>query len=177
MKRLGLVLMSVALLVALSACAANATPTPTPSPMATVLPTTSPMPGATATDGLPDPSATDDAAQTSAMTGPESATLSKKANDAAAKISEIDSCVTAIIGDTCVAGVTFDPQYKGAMTDRIRDMVSSRIQSAAPVVERVAVTTDPELTAQIGAMAEKISKAGALSPLTGEFDSVLNKMQ
>ena len=75
---------------------------------------------------------TDDAAMTAKMTGPQSAELSRKANEAAAKISEIDSCVTAILGDTCVAGVTFDAQYQGALTDRIRDMVASCIQSAVP---------------------------------------------
>ncbi|MCL1964327.1 MAG: YhcN/YlaJ family sporulation lipoprotein [Firmicutes bacterium] len=169
MKRFGLLLMCLALVLVITACAA-ATPAPAPiqSPM------TSPMPGGT---GELNPYPTDGAAQTAAMSGVESSALSKKANDAAVKISEIDSCVTAIIGDTCLAGVTFDPRYQGALTDRIRDMVSSRIQSVAPDIQRVAVTNDPELAAQINTVAEKISKANALGGLTGEFDTVLGRIQ
>lgn len=178
MKRIGLVFLCLGIVVAMTACAANATPTPSP----TIMPSASPltptmMPGAT--DLLPgvSPSPTDNAAATTAaMTSAESAALSKKANDAAAKISEIDSCVTAIIGDTCMAGVTFDAQYKGELTDRIVDMVTSRIQSVAPAVERVAVTVDPAIAAQIGSVAEKISKTSTLGDMTGEFDTVLNKI-
>lgn len=173
MKKISLLVLCLALVATLAACSANANPTPTPmvTPMATT-----PMPGTT--NGMnPIATPTDDAATTAAMTGAESSALSKKANEAASKISEIDSCVTAIIGDTCVAGVTFDAQYQGAMTDRIRDMVSARIQSAAPVIERVAVTSDPEIAAQISTVAEKISSASTVGELTGELDAVLGKIQ
>ena len=172
MKTLGLSLMCLALALALTACAAAA-PKPSPSPTTGAM--TSPLPGVS---GSPEifPSPTDHAAATSAMTGPESAALSKKANESAVKISEIDSCVTAILGDTCLAGVTFDPRYQGALTDRIRDMVTSRIQSVAPEVKRVAVTSNPEIAAQIGSVAEKIGKASTLGELTVEFDAVLGRM-
>lgn len=171
MKRIGLLLTCIALVAVLTACAANSAPAPTPMP--TTVPTLPPGPGM---DGA-SPGPTDGALTTAAMTGAESSAFSKKANDAAAKISEVDSCVTAIIGDTCVVGVTFDGQYKGELTDRIRDMVSSRIQSAVPTVERVAVTSDPALTAQIGVVADKISSADALSGLTGDLNDVLSKIQ
>lgn len=172
MKKISLLVLCLMLVATLAACSANANPTPTLTPMATA----TPMPGVT--NGVnPNPTATDDAAMTAAMTGAESTALSKKANEAASKISEIDSCVTAIIGDTCVAGVTFDPRYQGAMTDRIRDMVSTRIQSAAPIVDRVVVTNDPEIAAQISTVAEKISKATALGDLTGELDAVMGMIR
>ena len=170
MKRTGLLLMCLALALALTACAA-ATPAPAPTQMPTPMMT----PEITGTDEV-NPTPTDEAALTAAMSGAESSALSKKANEAAVKISEIDSCVTAIIGNTCLAGITFDSRYQGALTDRIRDMVSSRIQSAAPAVERVAVTSDPEIAAQIGSVAEKINKANALGELTGEFDAVLGRI-
>ena len=172
MKTFGLLLMCLALALSLTACAAAA---PKPAPSHTPGAVTSPLPDVSGSPEV-NPSPTDNVAVTSAMTGTESAALSKKANEAAVKISEIDSCVTAIIGDTCLAGVTFDQRYQGALTDRIRDMVTSRIQSVAPGVERVAVTSDPEIAAQIGSVAEKISKAGALGELTGEFDTVLGRM-
>jgi len=111
------------------------------------------------------------------MTTAESAALSKKANDAAAQVSEIDGCVTAIVGNTCLAGVTFDKQYQGEMTDRIRDMVASRIQSVAPSVERVAVTHDPALVAQIEDVANQIGTARNMGEVTERFDSVMEKMQ
>ncbi len=172
MKKIGLLILGVTLAAALTACSSN-TPTATPTPMVTTMPTM--FPGATGTNPMASPTATGEI-PTLSMTGSESTALSKKANDAAVRISEIDSCVTAIIGDTCVAGVTFDTQYKGVLSERIVDMVTSRIQSVAPGVERVAVTNDPEIAAQIGTVAEKISKASALGELTGEFDAVLAKI-
>lgn len=183
MKRIGLLLLFVCLVVALTACKAGSAPIPSPSPsmLPSAYPQVSPglegTPGIGVTPGIgASPVPNDRAMLTAAMTGPESSALSKKANDAAAKISEVDSCVTAIIGDTCVAGVTFDKQYKGELTDRIRDMVASRIQSVVPTVERVAVTNDPEIAAQIGAVAEKISKTDSLGDLAGELDAVIGRI-
>lgn len=169
MKKTVLVILSLVMLIGLSACAANSAPMPEPMAF-----TPSPMPGATNLEGSPAP--TGNAATVAAMTGSESSTLSKKANDAATRISEINSCVTAIIGDTCIAGVQFDPQYKGEMTDRIRDMVTARIQSAAPALERIAITSDPEISSEINNMAEKISKSNQLGELTGELNTLIGKI-
>lgn len=172
MKRIGLLLLCLLVGVMLTACATSAAPTPTPmtSPMNSMLPSMTP-------DVLGTPAPTDGAQMTAAMTGTESAAFSKKANDATGKISEIGSCVTAIIGNTCVAGVQFDSQYKGELTDRIRDMVASRIQSAVPTVDRVAVTSDPEISTQISSIADQISKTDALGGLAGELDAVFGKIQ
>lgn len=175
MKKMSMLLVCLVMAAAMTACSANpGSVAPSESPSAYMSPTQTPASQALDEIGA---APTDDAAMTATMTGPQSAELSRKANEAAAKISEIDSCVTAILGDTCVAGVTFDAQYQGALTDRIRDMVASCIQSAVPVVERVAVTADPAIAAQINQMAEKISGAAALAPLTEEFDGVLNSIQ
>ena len=163
MKKMSMLLVCLVMAAAMTACSANpGSVAPSESPSAYMSPTQTPASQALDEIGA---APTDDAE------------LSRKANEAAAKISEIDSCVTAILGDTCVAGVTFDAQYQGALTDRIRDMVASCIQSAVPVVERVAVTADPAIAAQINQMAEKISGADALAPLTEEFDGVLNSIQ
>lgn len=169
MKRFGLAFLCMSLAVLMTACATTPT-TPVPSPTATNNATT--VPGVTTS-----PAAEEFTTLTAAMTGQESSELSRKANEAAAKISEIGTCVTAIVGDTCIVGVTFDPQYKGALTDRIRDMVVDRVQSAAPSVERVAVTNDPEIAVQIGEIAEKISKTTSVTDVTGEFDTLLRKIQ
>ena len=174
MKKYAFILMALLIAVTMTACSVNNT-TAAPSPTATMLPSVgTTAPGSV---GANSTAAVNDSAMAAAMTAAESAALSRKANAAAAQVSEIDDCVTAIIGNTCLAGVTFDRQYQGGMTDRIRDMVSSRIQSVAPSVERVAVTGDAEIAAQINAVAEKIAAAGALSEVTPEFDGVLAKIR
>lgn len=181
MKKIALVLAALLVGATMTACSmANGGSTgaaiPSPSALATAL-----IPGqnrltpeSTDSMGMQTP---DNAAMTAAMTTAESAALSKKANDAAAQVSEIDGCVTAIVGNTCLAGVTFDKQYQGEMTDRIRDMVASRIQSVAPSVERVAVTHDPALVAQIEDVANQIGTARNMGEVTERFDSVMEKMQ
>jgi YhcN/YlaJ family sporulation lipoprotein len=171
MKKFGLMFLCLAMLVVMTACTSTPMPTPSASPTALMPVATPPVMGS------PEANPSDDAQTTAAMTGPESTALSQKANTAAAQISEVGSCVTAIIGDTCVAGVTFDPQYKGALTDRIRDMVASRIQSVAPQVARVAVTTDPEIAAQINDVATQISQTDALGALTDDLDALVGRIQ
>ncbi len=172
MKRFVLVILGLTLALSLTACAANPTPTPSPSPMVT--PMMTPFPSGTDLMGAtPAPT---DGAPAAAMTGEQSAALSRKASDAAAMISEIDVCVAAIVGDTCAVGVTFDAAYQGELTDRIRDMVTARIQDAVPTISRVAVTVDPELSAQIGAFASKVSSAGTVGELIGEMDSLVGKI-
>lgn len=173
MKKYAFILMALLIAVTMTACSVNNT-TAAPSPTATMLPSAATAPGNVGANAT---AAANDSAMAAAMTAAESAALSRKANAAAAQVSEIDGCVTAIIGNTCLAGVTFDRQYQGGMTERIRDMVSSRIQSVAPSVERVAVTGDAEIAAQINAVAEKIAAAGALSEVAPEFDGVLAKIR
>lgn len=171
LKRYGLILTALVIAALATACSMNtagSAPTPTPAPTANM--NAGFDSGVAALETAP-------AAQAAAMTSAESAALSKKANSAAAQVSEIDACVTAIVGNTCIAGVTFDKQYQGGMTDRIRDMVTARIQSAAPSVERVAVTGDPEITAQIQAVAERIAAAKTLSDVAAEFDGVLGSIR
>ena len=173
MKKYGLILTILTLAVMMTACSMNTANT-APAPTAAL------TPGMNATanpDGMAAANDTDPAALTASMTTAESAALSKKANSAAAQVSEIDACVTAIVGNTCLAGVTFDKQYQGGMTDRIRDMVSARIQSVAPGVERVAVTGDPEIVAQINTVAERIAGAKAMNEVTAEFDGVLSRIR
>lgn len=168
MKKISLIIFSLAMVIGLSACTAMTAP---PAP------TTSPLPGATNLEpGFGSPAPTEFTTVTTTMTGPESSALSKKANDAATRISEINSCVTAIIGDTCIAGVQFDPQYKGDLTDRIRDMVAARIQSAAPTVDRIAITSDPQIAMEISSMAEKIGKSNQLGELTSELNTLIGKV-
>ena len=169
MKKILLLILALVLMVGLTACAANTTPAP--KELVTPFPTV--MPGTNTLGESPAP----ESAIVSSMTCAESTALSQKANDAAVKISEVDSCVTAIIGDTCVAGVAFDSQYKGELTDRIRDMVTSRIQSVAPTLERIAITSDPELAATIGDIANKITQTNTLTTLTDDLTAVIDKIQ
>ena len=172
LKKIGLILAALCVGASMTACSMMNGATSTPAP-------TMSMPAATmgATPTATGAMNGDNAAMTAAMTATESAALSQKANAAAAQVSEIDGCVTAIMGNTCLAGVTFDKQYQGEMTDRIRDMVSARIQSVAPSVERVAVTHDPEIVAQIQSVADQIAGAKNLSDVAQGFDSVLDKME
>ena len=104
MKKYGLILTILTLAVMMTACSMNTANT-APAPTAAL------TPGMNATanpDGMAAANDTDPAALTASMTTAESAALSReKANSAAAQVSEIDACVTAIVGNTCLAGVTF----------------------------------------------------------------------
>lgn len=56
---------------------------------------------------------------------------------------EIDSATCVITGNTALVGVQFDEQYRGQLTDRIKQRIDQRVRQEDERVTRVVVTADP----------------------------------
>nr|HML49451.1 YhcN/YlaJ family sporulation lipoprotein [Clostridia bacterium] len=71
------------------------------------------------------------------------------------KLSEVDQSVTVLSGNRVLSGITFTPQYKGNLTERIKGMVAERVKTVAPSVQVATVTTNADTVSQIAALKEK----------------------
>jgi patatin-like phospholipase/acyl hydrolase len=74
--------------------------------------------------------------------------------------SEIQECSIVTAGNTALVGVVFTPQYKGEMTQRIRDMIAGEVMAADPSIQVVAVTAQPTDVATIKQLAQQ-QRSGA----------------
>ncbi|NLG25601.1 MAG: hypothetical protein GX558_09615 [Clostridiales bacterium] len=92
------------------------------------------------------------------------------------KISEIASSAIVVNGTTALVGVTFASQYKGQMTDRIRNMVAGQVMAADPAITTVAVTAEPSDVAKINDIAGKIRNGSPPDQFTQEIDAIVRNV-
>ncbi|MDR0396525.1 MAG: YhcN/YlaJ family sporulation lipoprotein [Oscillospiraceae bacterium] len=139
---------------------------PLPSASPSALPGTSPL----ASPGS-QPLATDQPAAPT-LSNQESAALAGQCDARISQISEVESSVTVVLGDTSLTGVKFVPAYKGALTSRISDVISGSVRAVSPSVATVKITDDPDIADRISALRDKQKDGGSSSEIRGEFDSI-----
>lgn len=183
-------MLSALLALGLAGCASEMTPQASPSPMMTtaapttqaptVGPTLAPTiaPETTASAMMPtgapsSPSAADVASE---MTDEEALTAAEKVSTEVARLSEIDEATTVVVGDTALIGVSFDAQYQGEMTTRIKDMVADRAKTADSRIQNVWVTADPDLLERVRAIWEQRDGGSAIADITDEFQEIVNRL-
>jgi hypothetical protein len=175
--------LALALITLLAACTSTTelTPIGSPSPSPAVLnplPSASPsaLPGATgglnplASPGAQPSSSEPPAAPT--LSNQESAALAGQCDARIAQISEVESSVTVMLGDTALTGVKFVTAYKGDLTTRISGVISGSVRAVAPSVAAVKITNDPAITDRIAALREKQLEGGPSGEVRDEFDSI-----
>lgn len=91
-------------------------------------------------------------------------------------LSEIQSSRVIVNGATALVGVSFANQYKGEMTQRIRDMVAGEVQSADASIQSVAVTAEEEDVVKINQIADKLASGTPVSELEGEIDAIIRNV-
>ncbi|MCL2812079.1 MAG: YhcN/YlaJ family sporulation lipoprotein [Clostridia bacterium] len=178
MKRTTLVILCVALVCALAGCASNVgTPLPSPEPYGpTMLPSSTMMPAPVMPEGTAAPGATVGPETTGAMSTVDAAAAAKRVSDEVVKLSEIDKATTVVMGNTALIGVHFATQYRGEMTTRIKDMVEERAKAAAPSIQRISITADPDLIARIQAILTKVQNGASATEIGAEFSEIVNRV-
>lgn len=89
------------------------------------------------------------------------------------QFSEIASSRVVVNGTTALVGVEFDPQYKGEMTERVRQMIAGVVMSYDAQIQTVAATSNPEDVKKIGELGDKMSEGSAQEELKTEMDKIL----
>lgn len=185
LKKLWLLLLLLTMAAALLAgCASNADTLASPSPGVTdnVLPQVSPN----ATDGMmspgPNNSVSPDAstAPTSGAGGITTLEDAKKASeameDALEKLTEVDDAYVVATGTTAVVGLKFTSQYQGAVDDRMKKMVLTRVQTVDKTITGVAVTDEEARVKEIDALAETLESATSLGAVTTQAEELASQI-
>jgi hypothetical protein len=164
-KGLLFTMMLAALSLALTGCfrsTTEVTPTPTPVPLVTTLPGSAAVPGATLapggvlTPGVPGATGATGVPGTPFDWATNAATVENRIN----MFSEIQQATIVTSGNTALVGVVFAPQYKGEMTQRIRDMIAGEVMAADPSIQVVAVTSEAQDVATIQKLSQQ-QRSGA----------------
>ena len=134
-----------------------ATMTATNSPMATVSPSESPM------------------AQTS-MTPAQAGQLAERISDAVERISEIDDAEGIVYDDRMLVGVEFEDQYNAGLDDRMKQMITEKVQEVDRSLTRVEITNDETLYGQIKSFGERLGKATGFDELADDFGELWNRI-
>lgn len=163
--------LTAVLLAALSACACNGQ-TATPSPAPTAM-TATPAPAPTESI-LPSPETPDTMPESSAEPG--FAIDYDALKTEVEKLSEIDTCDVVAHGGKAIAGVTFDAQYQGTLTDRIEEMVREKITAKDAGITEVAVTADPTLCTEIRTLAAETAGKAMTAEQIKKFDELFGKI-
>jgi len=95
----------------------------------------------------------------------------------AAELKEIESATCVITGDTALIGVQFDDQYKGGITNEIKDKVEEACKDEDPQIEQVVVTADPDVVSRIQDMLQDIGEGRPVSGFAEEINELINRIQ
>ena len=94
-----------------------------------------------------------------------------------ADIDDIESAACVITGNTAMIGVQFNEQYKGKMTDAIKKKIDQVVKQADTRIDRVAVTTDPDVVSRIRDIFRDIGQGKPVSGFAKEINELLNRIQ
>jgi hypothetical protein len=136
---------------------------------ATVMPGASLLPGQTlAPGGIAVPGAATTASQP--FDWPTKATtIENRIN----MFSEIQECSIVTAGNTALVGVVFTPQYKGQMTQRIRDMIAGEVMAADPTIQVVGVTAEPNDVTKIKQLEQQQRSGTSPDQLNTEVEKIV----
>lgn len=146
-----LLVISVLSLGLFSACTSSADTLPSPSPAATSTP---------APTAAPTPTVSIAPAATAAPAGVSTVEEAKRASDDISeeveKLSELKTAEAVAAGSIALVGVSYDSQYQQGLTDRLREMVTARVESIDKTITEVKVTDDEALLKQIADLRKKL---------------------
>lgn len=87
--------------------------------------------------------------------------------------SEIAESRVVVDGTTALVGVKFASQYKGELTQRVRDMIAGEIMGADNTIQVVAVTADPTDVAAIYKLSDELKGGMDQAQASGEIERIV----
>lgn len=89
------------------------------------------------------------------------------------QISEISESRVVVNGNTALVAVKFAPEYRGEMTERIRQMVAAEIMAADPQIQTVAVTADDDDVEDIFDIAEDLLAGANADEIKDDINEIV----
>lgn len=178
MKRTMILLMITLLSLSLfTACTSNADTMPQTSPITSAAPTNAPTAAPTgtmepnisvspsATEDTAGMMGTDDVQTTDTMnnggvnTVEDARRVADTISDEVEKLSEIDDAETVVAGNIALVAIEYDDQYQGGLTDRLKDMITERVETIDKAVTSVHVTDSKETATLVKELHDKMESA------------------
>lgn len=181
-----LVVISLLGLALFSACASNADTLPSPAPSASVMPSATPQASQAPTASAM-PAATPEPAGVNTVE--DAKRLSDDVSEEVEKLSELKGAEAVVAGNIALVGITYDAQYQGGLTDRLTEMVKSRVEAMDKTITAVHVTDDEAMVKKIGQLRESLNNGQITfeelqtqvldlgSTLTGGGDAMISQPQ
>ena len=138
-----LVVISLLGLALFSACASNADTLPSPAPSASVTPSAMPEAATVQPAGV--------------NTVEDARRLSDDVSEEVEKLSELDDAEAVVAGNIALVGISYDAQYQGGLTDRLVEMVKSRVEAMDKTITAVHVTDDEAIMNKIDQLRESLN--------------------
>lgn len=166
----------------LSGCSAgtantlNPTTAPaTTQPAATMSATNSPEATASPMSSS-SPMAQESAAPQSSMTPAQAGQMAERISEAVERLSEIDDAEVIVYDDRVLVAVEFDDQYNAGLDDRMKQMITEKVQEVEKTLTRVEITNDETLYGQVKSFGERLGKATGFDELADDFGDLWNRI-
>lgn len=181
MKRtVTLTFLCVMLALLLSGCTSNADTVPSPSagmPSPAVSPMISPdmsdMPSPT--DNMLDGILSDvlpGGDKKTITTAEDALNASKALRDAVEKLTEVDTAMAVVTGNTALVGLSYDSSYQGGIDDRLRGMILDRAKAVHPAIDSVAVTDDVTQSSEIASLYQMLQSGTPFTTVKANADTL-----
>ena len=175
-KAITLLLAAILMIATLAACANTYNDLPNVSPSPSITPYTNPTISPLISPGLfPSPSPAEPAAPT--LSGQESAELADKCDARVEAISEISTCDVVIVGSEAVAVVSFDPIYRGSLTERLINSVSSAVEETSNAISSTFVTAKQDARDKVNIIRDKQRKGASAEEIKHDFEELKNAVK
>ena len=102
---------------------------------------------------------------------------SQQIRDAVSKLTEVDTAVCAVAGDSAAIGVTYTSSYQGKMDDRLRGMIYARVKALHPGITTIYVTDDAAKNNEIASLYQMLQGGGAYETVEGSLKSLTADME
>ena len=83
--------------------------------------------------------------------------LSDDVSEEVEKLSELDDAEAVVAGNIALVGISYDAQYQGGLTDRLVEMVKSRVEAMDKTITAVHVTDDEAIMNKIDQLRESLN--------------------
>lgn len=89
----------------------------------------------------------------------DSLRISDEISEEVEKLSELDKAEAVVAGNIALVAVVYDDQYQGGLTDRLKDMVTERVETIDKAITSVHVTDSQDTVTMISGLREKLKSS------------------
>ena len=116
------------------------------------------IPGMTGTSGMS--GTTDTMSNGGVNTVEDAKRVSDQIEDEVEKLSEVDEAEVVVAGNIAIVAIEYDDQYQGGLTDRLKDMITERVETIDKAVTSVHVTDSRDMKTMVKELSDKLESAG-----------------